>query len=238
MAERLDFCFDRYVDGERYRPEDLPDPVDLRNASHRELAMAWRKNWQPGQEIRITFVDGDPDLQQRVQEVASQWLNYANLDFNFGNHAEAEVRVTFQGDGYSSYIGTDAQTIPADQATLYLGGFNLDMPEDEFRRPVLHEFGHAIGCVHEQASPGVRIPWDEQKVYEFYRQWQGWDDETIYNNVLRRYSEDEVRFTEHDPQSIMQYPVPEELTIGDYAIGWNTDLSEQDRSFIARMYPA
>jgi hypothetical protein len=237
VARRLDFCFDRYVDEKGFSPEALPKPVDLRNASHEELAMAWRKNWQPGQEIRITFMDGDADLQQRVQDVASQWLDHANLAFNFGNHAAAEVRVSFRGDGYWSYIGTDAQNIPGGQPTLRLGGYTADMPDEEFRRPVLHEFGHAIGCIHEQASPAVKIPWDEQKVYEFYRRWQGWDDQKIYNNVLRRYSEDEARFTEHDPKSIMQYPVPEELTVGDYAIGWNTDLSEQDKSFIARMYP-
>jgi hypothetical protein len=237
MAETLDFCFDRYPEGEGYEPEALPDPVDLRNASHEELAMAWRKNWQPGQEIRIAFMDGDPELQQKVQEVASRWLEHANLDFNFGNHADAEIRVSFQGRGYWSLIGTDSSKVPSHEPTLQLGGYSLDMPEEKFRRPVLHEFGHAIGCIHEQASPAVRIPWDEQKVYEWYREHQGWSDDEIYHNVLRRYTEEETRFTEHDPESIMQYPVPEELTVGNYSIGWNTDLSEQDKSFIARMYP-
>lgn len=237
MAERLDMCFDRYLESEGFRPQSLPSAVDLKHATHDELAMAWKKNWSPGTEIRISFMDGDADLRERVQGVAVKWLDYANLDFSFGNHAEAEVRVSFQGRGYSSYVGTDALNIPGDQPTLMLGGFTVDMGEEEFRRPVLHEFGHAIGCIHEQASPAVQIPWDEEKVYEFYRVNQGWDRDTTFNNVLRRYSADEVKFTEHDPQSIMQYPVREELTIGDFAIGWNTDLSEQDKSFVARMYP-
>jgi hypothetical protein len=237
MAERLDFCFDRYIDREGFRPTELPRPVDLRQASHQELAMAWQKNWQPGTEIRIAFMDGDPDLRQRVQDVASQWLDHANLTFNFGHHADAEVRVSFKGRGYWSYIGNDAENIPDDQPTLQLGGYTVDIEEERFRRPVLHEFGHAIGCIHEQASPAAKIPWDEQKVYEWYRQYQGWDEETTYNNVLRRYSEHDVRFTAHDPESIMQYPVPEELTVGPYSIGWNTGLSEQDKSFISRMYP-
>jgi hypothetical protein len=225
------------VPGARFDPEALPDPVDLRNASHEELAMAWRKNWQPGQEIRISFMDGDPDLHQRLQDVASRWLEYANLDFNFGNHADAEVRVSFRGSGYSSTVGTDSRSIPGNEPTLQLGGFTADMPEERFRRPVLHEFGHAIGCIHEQASPAARIPWDEEKVYEFYRRHQGWSDDEIYTNVLRRYTAAETRFTAHDEESIMQYPVPEELTVGNYSIGWNTDLSDQDKSFIARMYP-
>ena len=41
MAERVDFCFDRYLDPDGFDPEALPDPIDLRRASHDELAMAW-----------------------------------------------------------------------------------------------------------------------------------------------------------------------------------------------------
>jgi hypothetical protein len=237
VAERLDFCFDRYADPEGFDPNALPDPVDLRRASHEELAMAWRKNWAPGQELRIRFLDGDADLHERVQVIARKWLEYANLVFNFGNHAEAELRITFRGNGYSSSVGTDATTIPQDQDTMMLGGLSTETPQEEFRRPVLHEFGHAIGCIHEQAQPAAEIPWDTAAVYRFFRRWQGWDDQTIHHNVLRRYTAAEARFSEYDPDSIMQYPVPEELTIGDFSIGWNTDLSEQDKSFIRRMYP-
>ena len=60
---------------------------------------------------------------------------------------------------------------------MKLGGFTTASDNTVLRRTVLHEFGHAIGCVHEQASPAANIPWNEAKVYEFYRQW--WDDETI-----------------------------------------------------------
>jgi serralysin len=35
----------------------------------------------------------------------------------------------------------------------------------------------------------------------------------------------------------MQYPVPRQLTIGDFEIGWNNDLSSGDKTFAARMYP-
>ncbi|SCN42212.1 Uncharacterized protein BCRIVMBC938_06247 [Bacillus wiedmannii] len=35
----------------------------------------------------------------------------------------------------------------------------------------------------------------------------------------------------------MQYPVPNELTIGDYEVGWNKHLSELDGKFIQELYP-
>jgi hypothetical protein len=121
---------------------------------------------------------------------------------------------------------------------MIFGGFTNDMNPLELGRVVIHEFGHALGCVHEQASPPASIPWDKAKVYAWYKSRIGWDKATVDHNVLKRYGKSEVVFTEqHDPESIMQYPVPNELTVGDYEIGWNTELSETDQVFIAKMYP-
>lgn len=235
MADKLDVCLDAYVPGERFDPATLPSTVNLPRATSRELALAWRKQWQAGQELRVQFLDGDYRLRERVEGHARKWLDHANLTFSFGNSPGAEIRITFEGNVSESLVGTDAMRIPSLRPTMRLGGFTATSDERVLRRTVLHEFGHAIGCVHEQASPVAGIPWDEAEVYEYYRQW--WDDETIFHNVLRRYSTTETKFTNHDPESIMQYPVPNQLTIGDFEIGWNNDLSELDKSFIARMYP-
>ena len=235
--EILDLCFDEYPDGERFEPAQLPSSCDLQKATSTELAMAWRKQWETGQQLRIRFLDGDPKLHERVIAHARRWLEHANLGFDFGNYAEAEIRITFRGRGYRSLVGTDALRQADPLPTMTLGGFTPMTDETTLRRTVLHEFGHALGCIHEQASPSVKIPWNEQKVYERYRTWQRWDDQTIYNNVLLRYTAEEAKFTQHDPTSIMQYPVPKELTDGVFEIGWNNDLSDTDKSFISRMYP-
>lgn len=238
MNERYDLCVDAYVDGERFGPAVLPRQADLLRASAEELALAWQRQWQPGQELRISFLDGEPGLHRRVERHARTWLDHANLAFTFGRYADAEIRVTFHGDGYLSLVGTDALRAPRTRPTMQLGGFTADSDDAELRRTVLHEFGHAIGCIHEQASPAAAIPWDEGKVYLFYRAWQGWDDETIKANVLQRYSAAATRYSDYDPDSIMQYPVPASLTTNGFSVGWNTELSAGDESFIARMYPA
>ena len=125
--------------------------------------MEWRKNRQPGQEIRILFLDGDQRLQRRVQDCANAWLEHANLIFAFGNQPNAEIRITFRGRGYQSYVGTDALRTDRSAPSMQLGGLRADSSETVIRRTVLHEFGHAIGCIHEQASPSVAIPWDTEK---------------------------------------------------------------------------
>jgi len=237
MVNKLDICVDGYLPGERFESAMLPSSVDLWHATSEELALAWRKQWQAGQVLTIQFLDGDERLHERVKRHAHQWPEYANLIFRFGNYPDAEIRVTFGGRAYRSMVGTDAMSVPAPRPTMELGGFTPDSDDELLRRTVLHEFGHAIGCVHEQASPAASIPWDTAKVYQYYRWSQGWDDETIYHNVLLRYSSLDTRFTAHDPASIMQYPVPRYLTTGNFEISWNTDLSALDKSFIARMYP-
>jgi serralysin len=233
-----DLCVDAYPPGERFDAADLPRLPDFFRATSEELAVAWRRQWQPGQELRVRFLDGDPALRRRVRAQAETWLEWANLGFVFGDHPTAEIRVTFTGNGYWSHVGTDAMRVDPDAPTMQLGGFTRDTDEVVLRRTVLHEFGHAIGCIHEQASPAAHIAWDVEKVFAFYREWQGWDRPTTYANVLERYSNDELCFTVHDPESIMQYPVPETLTRDGFSIGWNNDLSSGDCSFIARMYPA
>jgi hypothetical protein len=233
-----DLCADAYPPGQVFEPADMPREGDPLHAPAEELAVAWRRQWQPGQEVRVRFLDGDPSVQERVRRHATTWLEFANLAFNFGNHPNAEIRVTFVGAGYWSHVGTDALQVPRDRPTMQLGGFHAGTDEIALRRTVLHEFGHAIGCVHEQASPAVEIPWEPERVYAHYQAWQGWDRAKTYRNVLYRYSAEGVRFTSHDPESIMQYPIPAALTRGGFSIGWNDDLSAGDRDFIARMYPA
>jgi len=235
--QTYDLCVDAYPPGETFEPSELPFGPDLLTATPEELAVAWRRQWQPGQELRVRFLDGDPRVHRRVQDHGRTWLSCANLQFTFGEHPNAEIRVSFSGSGYWSYVGTDALQIDQGAPTMQLGGFTADTDEVVVRRTVLHEFGHAIGCIHEQASPTAGIPWDTEKVYEFYRDWQGWDRQMTHDNVLLRYSVEELHFRAYDPASIMQYPVPASLTRGGFSVGWNNDLSDGDRSFIARMYP-
>jgi hypothetical protein len=119
---------------------------------------------------------------------------------------------------------------------------NLDIndrtSEWEFSRSILHEFGHALGMLHEHQNPAGGILWDEPKVYEYYWDQYKWEPNEVYHNVLRRYDVDQVNSSEFDPHSIMMYEVPGNLTENGLTIGGrNCELSERDKSFIAQLYP-
>jgi hypothetical protein len=92
--------------------------------------------------------------------------------------------------------------------------------------------------IHEHQNPAAtgEIPWDKPKVYAYYAQ-QGWTKEDVDFNIFEVYDADTTNFTEFDPTSIMQYAIPDSLTIGSYSIGWNTALSTKDRTFMAGQYP-
>jgi hypothetical protein len=203
------------------------------------MAVLTGKKWKNGRTLRVSFLDGVHDVQAKVERHAKEWSKHANIFFAFGIDPEAEIRISFQRPGSWSFIGTDSLVVSADNPTLNLGWLNAETPDEEYARVVLHEFGHALGCIHEHQSPEADIPWDKEAVYRYYMgPPNNWSKNEIDLNLFQRYSRDITQFTEFDPQSIMLYPVPNDFTIGDYEVGWNRELSERDKSFIGASYPA
>ncbi|HEY8824495.1 MAG TPA: pre-peptidase C-terminal domain-containing protein [Candidatus Limnocylindria bacterium] len=195
--------------------------------------------WDTGDTLRVRFLDGDPVVQQKVKAVAKEWLPFVNLGFEFGNDPSAEIRISFAQKGSSwSWIGKDALRIDKATPTMNYGWLTPATSDREYHRVVLHEFGHAIGMGHEHESPtATSIPWDKEAVYAYYLRTNGWDRHQVDVQVLNLYSTSETNFTAFDPQSIMLYPIPDELTIGSYAVGWNTQLSAMDKSYMRATYP-
>ncbi|MDA0161314.1 hypothetical protein OM076_13635 [Solirubrobacter ginsenosidimutans] len=205
-----------------------------------EMAIEIAKKWETGKTLRVTFLSGMPAVQEKVVAYARQWEEYANIRLEFGSSTEAEIRVAFLGDGSSwSAVGTDALNqdfFPRGGPTMNFGWLTSDSTDDEYSRVVLHEFGHALGCIHEHQSPDGGIPWNREAVYRYYGA-RGWSKRVVDQQVLRRYDRSTTQFTDFDPTSIMEYPVPKELTDGAFEIGWNMRLSESDKAFIAELYP-
>lgn len=216
------------------RPGSVPfGTVRLRAAVER------LKLWDSGRTIRVKYLDGLGEVQEKVTSIAKEWEQVTNLTLRFVTSGAAEIRISFEDKGFSwSTVGTDALTVPGSQPTMNYGWLEPTTSTQEYQRVVRHEFGHALGMIHEHQNPAAQgqIPWDRPKVYAYYAQ-QGWSQEDVDFNIFQTYAEELTNHTQFDPTSIMQYAVPDALTIGSYAIGWNIALSALDREFMLRQYP-
>ena len=206
---------------------------------HTKGAVLDSNKWANHQAIRVRFLGGDPQLQARVKAVATEWTNITNLTFRFIDEGQADIRISFVQDNRSwSYIGTDCKKIDEPQATMNFGWITADSPDDILRPVVLHEFGHAIGMIHEHQIPQGGIQWNMEAVT---RDLSGppnhWDPATIENNMFRVYPREQVTATGLDTASIMMYPLPAAWTTDGTSAGFNSTLSATDRQFIGSVYP-
>lgn len=217
------------------------NPNNGNGQSNLEIVAATQWLWPPGHRIKIRFLDGDPIVQQKVVHIAKEWEKHADIHFDFGNHANAEVRISFAIKGQSwSRLGTQALAFDKqDEATMNFGWLEPDSDDEAYSSVVLHEFGHMLGCIHEHQHPENSIPWDEDAVYKYYTgPPNNWPQLKVRMNVLLAYPKGQTQFSEFDRNSIMLYPIPTEHTKGGWFVDWrNSELSEMDKSFISELYP-
>ena len=110
--------------------------------------------------------------------------------------------------------------------------------EDEWRRVVIHEFGHALGAIHEHQNPEGGVKWNLKEVYRvFSGPPNNWTKQQIDFNIVQKYSLSQLNASKYDKDSIMLYAFPGSLIVGGVGTKNNTDLSAQDKKFIASLYP-
>lgn len=200
------------------------------------IALFFQKKWQAGRTLKIAFLgEVDQTVKAKIISYARQWLDFVNLKFDFVDGISGDIRISTTPGGSWSYIGTDARLIPVNEPTMNYGWLLPNSSDVEYSRVVLHEFGHALGAIHEHQHPEAGIPWDRPKVYEYYGR-QGWSKDQVDNNIFKKYNSTQLNVSNYDRASIMHYAIPNELTVGDWEIRWNTSLSEIDKVFMKGQY--
>lgn len=212
--------------------------ADREALGRRKAAVLSNARWT-GTQITIRFLGGTVDLQKRVRDVALEWTKLANLTFEFQQAGPTDIRIAFvEGNGSWSYLGTMCRSIPEPKPTMNYGWLNDGTSNAELRRVVLHEFGHAVGLIHEHQNPQQAIRWNKPAVFhDLSGPPNNWDEATIENNMYRYYAPDQVIGTPVDPLSIMMYPIPASWTLDGFSAGLNDDLSNEDKTLIRNVYP-
>ena len=222
--------------------------VAIRTPNHRPPAGVFQiwgdstKFWKNGSVITVQFLEGSARQQDAAWKRFQVLNQLTGLQFVRATKPPGMVRVAFNpNNGHWSYVGTDILTAaPKSRPTMNLalsaqliGGD----PDREWDRVAIHEILHTCGMMHEHQHPQAGIPWNKPAVYAYYGQTQGWSKAQIDYQVLNRWKGTTFNGTAFDPDSIMEYPIPANLTTNGFSVGWNSKLSPNDIAFLAKLYP-
>lgn len=227
-------------------PENRPDDAHLPPAPKGagRLVVDRRVYWgKEGVRLTVGFLDNPPaDLRARILSHMNAWNLTANVQF-VESRAEPQVRIARVDappavSGYWSYLGTDILSIPEDEPTMNLEGFTMKTPDAEFFRVVRHETGHTLGFPHEHMREELIGLLDRQKVIDEFMRTQGWDEQTVINQLLIPLHRSSILGSrDADANSIMCYQVPARLTKNGKAIPGGLDIGKIDREIAAELYP-
>lgn len=214
------FCL---VKGPLRKPEPLTETIADRN-------FVWDKKV-----INVYFWESDDwGVFNKILQVASEWTPYSGIKFKrVFTRGESDIRISVKSEGFWSYIGSYAQKISKDSITLSLDRIYLPQNQSRFRNVILHEFGHALGLIHELQHPDLVIPWKKKELFKYFLDTYNVDSNWVKEQVIEKYNSVTGIYCSPDPNSIMIYAIPEGLTENNaFVADWPDSLSELDKKYI------
>lgn len=170
-----------------------------------------------------------------IKKNINLWQPYTNLKFNFVTTLDGDIRISGKNNntGNWSAIGTNAKLIPLDEPTMHI---DLFQTADVLNQSIRHEFGHALGLLHEHQHPDHSVQWDEKKVHNESKK-LGLSKEEADKEILTVLSRDTATHSTYDPRSVLHYKVEPWLTLDGCGVDFNEEISEGDKKFLASLYP-
>lgn len=231
------------------------------------------RRWEAGRKLRVCYFQGNAGIAHLVREVASEWNKYSSVTLDFGdptkwpnclspNSGFYQIRIGFATSGHWSAVGSDSEVrLDSLQPSMNLQSFNskyfrevgatagvVVAATDYDKSVILHEFGHALGLLHEQQNPQLKcyeqIKWTGPgNVYEYYLNPPNrWDPPIVDRNLGFVWQFDpDYKTGTADVQSVMMYNLPAEIfkdgKDSPCANRRNLKLSKKDTELVASLYP-
>ena len=230
-----------------------------------QAAFFKKKIWPKGSNIKIGFLDNNPD-RKIIKNIIADSKNLDPLQKEFQDDFQKKgtdfsiinsikrileeriiplVNLDISFTDNISEANVRVSFDPNGGAWSLVGTDHLDQTDGAtmnlgwFDVPTtIHEFGHVLGMIHEHQNPsGQKIMWDENKVIEWAQEKQGWSEETTRENIINKYDKSSINGSSFDPLSIMLYFFPASLTTNNIGTRQNFRLSGEDVLWINKIYP-
>jgi len=226
------------------RPGSKIKPV-MRGMAAKDL------RWDKGKTLKIFFVHGDQDQHQKFMVIANLWIiDGVSLKLETTNDKkESHIRVWI---GFSQNPQPGKPPIPLNNSLIGTQSMHQNYRDQVTLRVanvtdpsiVLHEFGHALGLVHEHFHADFPYSWNRNAVYEDLKKQGGPWVETAYidrhvfheDPAGKLPADDEIK--PFDPSSVMNYTIPSNWTVEKKGLMPGKELSSGDKATILELYRA
>ncbi len=211
----------------------------------RDKVMLNAKEWEKYANVILKFVPDNSSFTHLRVKLGQGTGHNSTVGTEANFRPQTEQTINFDtlffadADYYAAQLKKRGEIPPYN-----LGQLIIEMQTDpnhwnnpELRRVIMHEFGHALGLLHEQSYPDA-VNWKKtDSIYSYYKQTQGWNRQQVEFNVFSAGSQFYTNGTRYDPKSIMHYSINPWETMDGYSVKNNFELSGGDKTIIAALYP-
>lgn len=174
--------------------------------------------YQPGDTMTIE-IHGPKHFKNHVKKVLTEKVfPFVNLNFEFVQQdGDCLIDNKWSKGGVCYGGGTK-------NPTLHLSS------SDDFL--IIHEFGHALGLLHEMRNPNVDLTWVVSAIQQKYSK----GDINVFTQIINPLDFNKVLALPFDANSVMTYPLPPETNEQNIELKPSQEYTELDKKWLEMTY--